>query len=34
MEWLGHSNVNITQAHYGKIVQRKVSDEMKGCQEF
>jgi len=28
-ELLGHSNMNITQAHYGKIVQRKVSDEMK-----
>ena len=28
-ELLGHSNMSITQAHYGKIVQRKVSDEMK-----
>jgi len=28
-ELLGHSNMNITQAHYGKIVQKKVSDEMK-----
>jgi len=28
-ELLGHSNMNITQAHYGKIVQRKVSDEMR-----
>ncbi|CAI8327934.1 MAG: Tyrosine recombinase XerD [Polaribacter sp. SA4-10] len=28
-ELLGHSNMNITQAYYGKIVQRKVSDEMK-----
>ena len=28
-ELLGHSNMNITQAHYGKVVQRKVSDEMK-----
>jgi len=31
-ELLGHSNMNITQAHYGKIVQRKVSDEMKSLQ--
>ena len=31
-ELLGHSNMNITQAHYGKIVQRKVSDEMKNLQ--
>ncbi len=28
-ELLGHSNMNITQAHYGKIVQNKVSNEMK-----
>src|SRR5690606_37397657 len=28
-ELLGHSSMNITQAHYGKIVQKKVSDEMK-----
>jgi site-specific recombinase XerD len=28
-ELLGHSNMNIIQAHYGKIVQSKVSDEMK-----
>ena len=28
-ELLGHSNMNITQSHYGKIVQKKVSDEMK-----
>jgi integrase len=28
-ELLGHSNMSITQAHYGKIIQRKVSDEMK-----
>lgn len=27
-ELLGHSNMTITQAHYGKIVQRKVSEEM------
>ncbi|MFT4802365.1 MAG: integrase/recombinase XerD, partial [Flavobacteriaceae bacterium] len=25
-ELLGHSNMNITQSHYGKIVQKKVSD--------
>ena len=28
-ELLGHSNMNITQAHYCKVVQKKVSDEMK-----
>ncbi len=28
-ELLGHSNMNITQSHYGKIVQQKVSDEVK-----
>ncbi|WP_445749623.1 tyrosine-type recombinase/integrase [Polaribacter sp.] len=28
-ELLGHSNMNITQAHYGKIVKSKISDEMK-----
>ena len=28
-ELLGHTNINITQAHYGKVVQKKVSDEMK-----
>ncbi len=27
-ELLGHSNMNITQAHYGKVVQKKISDEM------
>ena len=27
-ELLGHSNMNITQAHYGKVVQSKVSAEM------
>ena len=26
---LGNSNMNITQAHYGKVLQRKVSAEMK-----
>ena len=28
-ELLGHSNMNITQAHYGKVVQKKVSEEIK-----
>lgn len=28
-ELLGHSNILITQESYGKVVQRKVSDEMK-----
>ena len=28
-ELLGHSNMNITQARYGKVVQKKVSDETK-----
>jgi len=28
-ELLGHSNMAITQAHYGKVVQKKVSEEMK-----
>ncbi len=28
-ELLGHSNMKITQEHYGKIVQKKVSEEMK-----
>jgi integrase/recombinase XerD len=27
-ELLGHSNMNVTQSHYGKIVQKKVSDEV------
>lgn len=27
-ELLGHSNMNITQSHYGKIVQKKVSKEI------
>ncbi|WP_392347587.1 tyrosine-type recombinase/integrase [uncultured Polaribacter sp.] len=27
-ELLGHSNMNITQAHYGKVVQKKVSEEI------
>jgi integrase len=29
LELLGHSNMNITQAHYGKVVQKKVSHELK-----
>lgn len=28
-ELLGHSSMAITQAHYGKVVQKKVSEEMK-----
>ncbi len=28
-ELLGHSSMKITQEHYGKIVQKKVSEEMK-----
>ena len=28
-ELLGHSNMNITQAHYGKVVQRKVSEQIE-----
>ena len=27
-ELLGHSNMIITQEHYGKIVQKRVSEEM------
>jgi integrase/recombinase XerD len=27
-ELLGHSNMNITQSHYGKVVQKKVSEEI------
>lgn len=27
-ELLGHSNMNITQEHYGKVVQKKISEEM------
>jgi integrase len=27
-ELLGHTNMNVTQAHYGKVVQKKVSDEI------
>lgn len=32
-ELLGHSNMKITQEHYGKIVQKKVSEEMKKLNE-
>lgn len=28
-ELLGHSSMKITQDYYGKIVQRKVSEEME-----
>jgi integrase/recombinase XerD len=28
-ELLGHSNMNITQSHYGKVVQKKVSEAVK-----
>ena len=27
-ELLGHTNMNVTQAHYGKVVQKKVSEEI------
>ncbi|TXD53602.1 MULTISPECIES: site-specific integrase [unclassified Polaribacter] len=27
-ELLGHTNMNVTQAHYGKIVKKKVSEQM------
>jgi site-specific recombinase XerD len=28
-ELLGHSNMNVTQSHYGKVVQKKVSDAIE-----
>ena len=28
-ELLGHSSISITENSYGKVVQKKVSDEMK-----
>ncbi len=28
-ELLGHSNMKITQEYYGKVVQRRVSEEIK-----
>jgi integrase len=31
-ELLGHSSIKITQSHYAKVVQRKVSKEMKNLQ--
>jgi integrase len=32
-ELLGHSNMSITQESYGKVVQRKVSEEMKKLKD-
>ena len=32
-ELLGHSSITITQTHYGKIVQKKVSDHVKVLNE-
>lgn len=32
-ELLGHSSIKVTQAHYGKIVQKKVSEQMKRISE-
>lgn len=32
-ELLGHSSITITQTHYGKIVQKKVSDHMSVLKE-
>jgi len=32
-ELLGHSSIKITEASYGKIVQKKVSEEMKRLNE-
>lgn len=32
-ELLGHSSMSITQAYYGKIVQRKVGEEMRRIRE-
>jgi integrase/recombinase XerD len=28
-ELLGHTNMSVTQAHYRKVVQKKVSEEIK-----
>jgi integrase len=28
-EILGHSNITVTQAHYGAIVKKKISEELK-----
>ena len=32
-ELLGHSNMNITQLHYGKVVQKKVSEQMNALSK-
>lgn len=32
-ELLGHSNMSITQAHYGKVVQKSISEQMKTLSE-
>ncbi|WP_124980763.1 site-specific integrase [Nonlabens xiamenensis] len=32
-ELLGHSNMSITQAHYGKVVQKSISEQMKSLAE-
>ena len=32
-ELLGHSNIKVTQAHYAKVVQRKVSDQMNNLND-
>jgi site-specific recombinase XerD len=28
-EILGHSNITVTQSHYGAVVKKKISDELK-----
>jgi integrase len=33
LKLLGHSSIKITQEYYGKIVERKVSEEMKRISE-
>tara|TARA_R110002126_G_scaffold124451_5_gene266555 strand:+ start:155 stop:1345 length:1191 start_codon:yes stop_codon:yes gene_type:complete len=33
-ELLGHSNMNVTQSHYGKVVQRKVSEEVSKLSKY
>jgi integrase/recombinase XerD len=32
-ELLGHSSIKITQEYYGKIVQKRVSEEMRRVSE-
>jgi len=32
-ELLGHSSIKITQEYYGKIVQRRISEEMERVSE-